>query len=52
MKSPYESLEEWLATEEGKNCAKGKTEGEYLRNRLWWAFMAGWNAAKGEEDGE
>ncbi len=33
--------EEWLASEQGVKCTDGSAVGEYLRNRLWWAFRAG-----------
>lgn len=32
--------EHWLLTEEARKCLEGKAAGEYLKNRLWWAFMA------------
>ena len=38
--------EEWLRSEEGIDCSEGKTEGEYLKNRLWRAFMSGFDAGK------
>jgi hypothetical protein len=31
----------WLNSEDGKNCRAGVAHGEYLKNRLWFAFMAG-----------
>jgi hypothetical protein len=33
--------EEWLNSEEGKRCSAGSADGQYLHNRLWFAFMAG-----------
>lgn len=39
-----EALDEWLRTSQGQSCAAGKAEGQYMQNRLYWAFMAGWNA--------
>lgn len=38
------SRDEWLESEEGKRCSDGQTEGQYLRNRLEMAFIAGWAA--------
>ena len=35
----------WILSAEGKGCAKGKTEGVYLENRLSLAFQAGYDAA-------
>ena len=31
----------WLASEEGQKCLSEGAYGEYLRNRLWRAFIAG-----------
>lgn len=39
------ALDEWLASPEGITCTCGKTEGQYLRNRLMRAFIAGYNAS-------
>lgn len=36
----------WLESEEGQTCAAGQAEGQFLRNRLERAFIAGWKAAK------
>lgn len=33
----------WLGSDEGKKCQYGTASGEYLRNRLVAAFMAGVN---------
>jgi len=38
------ALDEWNESEEGQGCREGTTYGDYLRNRLYRAFMAGWNA--------
>lgn len=40
------TFEEWLLTKDGKMCADFSTlkPGEYLKNRLWWAYQAGLNA--------
>lgn len=31
----------WITSEKGEECMAEGAYGEYLRNRLWWAFMAG-----------
>lgn len=36
------ALEKWFESDEGKKCCEGTTVGEFLRNRLYRAFMAGW----------
>lgn len=33
--------DEWLESDEGSRMSSGTTSGQYLYNRLWWAFMAG-----------
>lgn len=38
------AFDEWLRTPEGITCTCGRTDGEYLQNRLWYAFMAGYSA--------
>ena len=38
------AFDEWLRTPEGYSCADGRAGGEYLQNRLWFAFMAGYSA--------
>lgn len=37
---------DWIASEEGKRCADFRTltAQQYLENRLWKAFCAGYNA--------
>jgi len=35
---------EWLNSPEGKGCADGTTHGQWLENRLWYAFVAGMKA--------
>lgn len=35
------AFEKWEESEEGKRCHTGSADGQYLRNRLWFAFMAG-----------
>lgn len=37
----------WLASKEGKKCTAGSASGEYLENRLWFAFFAGRKSRKG-----
>lgn len=32
----------WLESEEGFKCQEGNANGQYLQNRLWHAFMAGY----------
>lgn len=39
--SDQKAFEEWLESKEGKECIAGQTQGEYLKNRIWYAFMAG-----------
>lgn len=36
--------EAWKKSNEGLSCAIGIATGQYLENRLWLAFLAGWNA--------
>lgn len=36
--------DEWLESDEGKKCLEGTTYGDYLRNRIYTAFIAGWDA--------
>jgi len=38
-----QAWEEWLKTEEGQRCTKGKVQGEYLQNRLNLAFSTAIN---------
>lgn len=40
----------WLKSEDGKGCSDGVTTGQYLENRLWRAFTAGWMAAEQVSD--
>lgn len=45
LRSPLaRARDKWLASEKGKKCCEGNTQGQYLRNRLELAFIAGWNA--------
>lgn len=36
-----QAWQDWARSEQGKRCRSGSASGEYLDNRLWWAFMAG-----------
>lgn len=36
----------WFSSEEGGRCVKGDAEGQYLRNRLELAFLAGIEAGR------
>lgn len=36
----------WLSSEDGLKCSMGSTEGQYLRNRLERAFLAGIEAGR------
>jgi hypothetical protein len=36
----------WLDSDEGQRCTHGMPRGEYLRNRLWRAFNAGFDAGR------
>ena len=36
--------DEWLESQDGKDCCDGEARGQYLRNRLEAAFIAGWTA--------
>lgn len=40
----------WKSSEEGKRCLIGSAAGEYLENRLWFAFMAGMTNRESNED--
>lgn len=41
-----EAWNAWLKSDMGQKCATPPADGEYLKNRLWWAFMAGYKAAE------
>lgn len=46
LRSPLAvSRDEWMQSIKGTRCAEGTAGGQYLRNRLEMAFIAGWNAA-------
>ena len=38
-------IDKWFASVDGRACMKGTAEGEFLANRLWLAFTAGYNTA-------
>jgi len=44
--------DKWLNSDEGKKCCEGSTSGQYLQNRLKFAFIAGWYAKKVEQPAE
>ncbi|HEY5959198.1 MAG TPA: hypothetical protein VIV60_21720 [Polyangiaceae bacterium] len=48
MNEQEHALAEWLRSEDGQYCAdwSSLTFPEYLKNRLWWAFNAGYAAGK------
>lgn len=53
MKSKLaKARDEWLQSKEGKKCSIGKTHGQYLRNRIKRAFIAGWDACSQALKGE
>lgn len=37
------SRDRWLTSDEGLDLADGSTSGQYLRNRLGCAYVAGWH---------
>ena len=41
----------WLKSKEGKTCCQGQASGQYLRNRLVEAFIAGWDTCKLKQKG-
>jgi len=42
MKSPLaKARDKWFVSDDGKECCKGQTSGQYLQNRLERAFLAG-----------
>ena len=46
MKHPAASArDKWFESAEGKRATEGSAEGQYLRNRVERAFLAGWDAA-------
>jgi len=38
--------DKWLNSKEGLKAGEGETSGQFLRNRLERAFIAGWKAAE------
>ena len=47
LRSPLaKARDKWMDSERGRKCAEGVTNGQYLRNRLEVAFIAGWNAGE------
>lgn len=44
------AFENWLGTEQGQKCVKGSASGVYLKNRLYFAFMAGIESKNGKGD--
>lgn len=45
MKSKLaKARDKWLQSKDGEECSTGQTSGQYLRNRVERAFIAGWNA--------
>lgn len=42
------SWAEWLKTDMAQKCLDGAASGEFLKNRLWYAFSAGYDARKNE----
>ena len=37
---------EWLDSQQGRACMQDAAAGQYLENRLWHAFFAGWKRGK------
>ena len=43
MKSKLaKARDEWLKSDEGERCCGGQAKGQFLRNRVKAAFIAGW----------
>lgn len=40
------AFDAWLKTDLGQRCAAGEAKGEYMKNRLYHAFMDGYAAAE------
>ena len=38
--------DKWLESDEGTGCSAGRAHGQYLRNRIEKAFIAGWEACE------
>jgi hypothetical protein len=45
-KEAAQAWQDWEESETGQRCLAGTATGQYLKNRLWRAFMAGVEAAK------
>lgn len=43
-RSMAEAWLKWIDSAEGVACSSGSSSGEFLKNRLWHAFMAGCKA--------
>lgn len=47
MKSELaKARDRWLESEDGKECCRAMAQGQYLRNRIERAFIAGWDACE------
>lgn len=46
MSARARAVKAWLESDEGIRCAAGPAEGQYLKNRLWRAFLAGFSSAE------
>lgn len=45
MKSELaKARDKWLESQEGQICSAGEAHGQFLRNRIEKAFIAGWEA--------
>ena len=50
MRSPLaKARDDWMLSDEGERLSLGNVDGQYLRNRLEAAFIAGWNARDKQE---
>lgn len=49
-KALVKAWNDWANSPEGKACLQGRTEGQYLENRLRRAFMAGAKVADAGEE--
>lgn len=47
MNDQAKALAEWMRSDEGQRCLSWPvSDQEYLKNRLWWAFNAGYTAGE------
>jgi len=47
MKSKLaKARDNWLQSDKGKKCCAGQAHGQFLENRLRFAFIAGWTACE------